>query len=273
MKKGIISTIIILIFAGVVFYFGFVSYKVPNQKVGVLVSKTSGVYKKLISNDKFLWKWECLIPKNTELYTFSKGSYVSNQTYKGALPSAEIYSSLVQGNPDFTFNFDFDIKLSITDEMLLSLVEKGEALGQSELNQFLEEKASMISRVLSQYIIDISENNVITYFDTKKMIDDLQLQSKFSEVVIEDIVIKKASVPDYALYKIAKNSYQKFQDLIDLKLKETAEKKAEQILDDDRAIKKLAQIGELLQKYPELNALLSSASSAADILKTLNEFN
>ena len=51
MKKGFISFIIILLFAGFIFYLGFVSFRVPVGKYGVMTSKTSGVYQKIIENE------------------------------------------------------------------------------------------------------------------------------------------------------------------------------------------------------------------------------
>ncbi len=72
MKKGFISFIIILLFAGFIFYLGFVSFRVPVGKYGVMTSKTSGVYQKIIENEKFCWRWEKVIPKNAEIYVFEK---------------------------------------------------------------------------------------------------------------------------------------------------------------------------------------------------------
>ena len=56
MKKGFISFIIILLFAGFIFYLGFVSFRVPVGKYGVMTSKTSGVYQKIIENENSVKK-------------------------------------------------------------------------------------------------------------------------------------------------------------------------------------------------------------------------
>lgn len=269
--KGIISTFIILIFAGFVFYLGFVSYKVPQGKIGVLVSKTGGTYPKIIKNGEFIWKWECVIPKNTELYVFSKTDYVSNQKFSGALPSADIYSSLIKGSPDFSYSFDFDIHLGIEEDFLLKLVERGEALGQSELNAWFERKAESISREISQVLIGMNEDTVIASYNVPEILKDIKLEEQFPDVKIRDVYVNKASVPDLRLYKMAQSSYDSFQSLLDEKIAEKAQELADSFVADERSVKKLTKIGEMLKEYPELNALLSNGSTA-DVLKALNEY-
>ncbi|WP_147614707.1 hypothetical protein [Treponema pectinovorum] len=270
MKKGFISIVIVLLFSGFVFYLGFVSFSVPAGKYAVMTSKTSGVYKSVIENSKFTWRWEKVIPKNASLYVFSLEPYVCRKSFTGALPSADIYSSLVMGNPDFKYKFDFDIYLKIEKENLVDLVKNENVKNQEELDNFLEATGAKISQDLSQYIIKMNENTVIASYDIQEILKDLDFSKKYPLVKVTSVTVKNASVPDLNLYNIAKNSYEKFQDLIDKKLAEAANEQSQRIMSDERSLKKLEKIGELLKKYPELNSLFSN-STTAEVIKSLNE--
>lgn len=270
MKKGLFSFVIILLFSIFVFYLGFASFSVPAGKYAVMVSKTSGLHKQLIENSKFTWRWEKVIPKNASLYVFSLEPYICRKSFTGSLPSADIYSSLVMGNPDFKYKFDFDIYLKVEKENLIDLVEKENVKNQEELELFLETTGAKISQDLSQHIIKMNENTVIASYDVQEILKELDLSKKYPLVKVSSVTVKNAFVPDLNLYNIAKNSYEKFQDLIDKKLSEAAKEQADKIMGDERSIKKLEKIGELLKKYPELNTLFAD-SSTVEVIKSLNE--
>ncbi len=270
MKKGILSSIIILLFAGFVFYTGYASIKVPSASYGILVSKTSGVYPKLIENGKFCWRWEFLIPRNSKLYIFSDTPRHFKQAFNGELPSASIYSSLIKGNPDFSYSFDFEFYLKIESENLISVFKTENFKSDEDLYSYLENVSLKISRDLSQKLIEMNENTVIASYNVPEIIQSLDLEKKYSPVLLKDVYIKKANVPDLRLYNIARSSYDKFQSVVDEKLSEYASAHAEKIIADENSVKKLTKIGEMLKQYPELNALLSNGSTA-DVLKALND--
>ncbi len=270
MKKVIASIIIILLFAGFVFYLGFVSFKIPVGKYGVMVSKTSGVYKSLLENGKFCWRWEKVIPKNAEIYIFDKEEKLFNESFTGELPSAKIYSSFVKGEPDFSYNFDFELFLKLKPEKLIELVENQNVTTEESLENFLQKTADKISRELSQYIIDLNENTVIASYDVPSIIQKLNLDSKYEFVSIQEVSLKKAVVPDLNLYNFAKNSYQNFQKEVDSKLKELSEQQAQKIMQDESSVKQLSKIAELLRQYPELNNLLTN-ENASEFFKALKD--
>lgn len=272
MKKGIFCAIIILLFLGFVFYLGLVSVKVPAGSYGILQSRTSGVTPKIIENGVFSWQWEAVIPKNAVIHTFTKEKFRSNQKIRGALPSADIYSSLVKGNPDFSYSFDFDITLEVIPESVVTLLKNGEISSQNSLNSYLSEIAEKIADSLCRHLIDSNEENLVALYDIPSALEKLNFAEKYKSVKICDVIMKNASIPDVHLYKIARNSYEKFQALVDSNIGEAASVQAERILTDERSVQKLTKIGELLKQYPELNALLSNGSTA-DVLKALNDLN
>jgi len=270
MKKRIFAFFIILIFLLFVFFLGFVSLRIPSGSVGILTSNTSGVYSRVIENGKFCWRWEALIPKNSKIIKLSKNSLLFNQSFNGSLPSAEIYSALIKGNPDFSYSFDFDILLSVSPEDMPYFVNQKNIQSEDEYMSELKKTAKKIADNLSQKLIQMNENTVIASYDVQFLISELDLQTKYKPVKIDDIYIKKANVPDLKLYKIAQKSYEKFQDIVDEKLSEYAREHADKIMSDERSVKKLTKIGEVLKQYPELNTLLTNGSTA-EVLKAIND--
>lgn len=270
--RGVLSALIVLIFAGFVFFLGYASIRVPVGKYGIMSSKTGGVYPEVIENGNFCWRWELVIPKNAEIFIFTPASHHFSRSFNGALPSAEIYSRLVQGNPDFSYSFDFDIYLSVNKENLAALASANSLKSDDDLDSYLSGVSEKIARDISQKIIEMNENTVIASYNVPEILSSLDLGSKYKPVEISDVFVKKASVPDLALYNLAKSSYQKFQAEVDASLSDYAKAHAETIIDDEKSVKKLEKIGEVLQKYPELNTILSNGSSA-DVLKALSELN
>jgi len=116
----------------------------------------------------------------------------------------------------------------------------------------------------------MNENKVIAVYDLPAILNQMNIQAKYADVTVKEVFVKNASVPDIRLYKIAQNSYEKFQAVVDSELAVFAKEHAQTIMAEERSVKKLTQIGEMLKQYPELNNLLSNGS-AADVLKALNE--
>lgn len=275
MKKGVIkaSVITVLVSAVALYIFiaGTVSLKVDPGKYGVLVSKTSGVHEKIIRNGEFSWNWRCLIPGNTEVIQFSKESFCVSKTIEKSLPSAEIYSSLIKGNPDFTYYFEYDIVLEVTPSQLLSLVKEGKVSDQQQLNEYIDKQSEEIALDMSLYIVESSSGKIIFKYDGNQIIEELKIQDSYPEMTIRSVTVKKSQVPDVELYGLAKKTMEKFQALVDERLEEAAKLHAEQFIVDERAVKKLEKIADVLKQNPELNQLLSNGS-AAEVLKALNDF-
>ena len=116
----------------------------------------------------------------------------------------------------------------------------------------------------------MNENTVIASYNVPEIIENLNLNNKYDSVTVDEILIKKASVPDLNLYNLAKESYKKLQSEIDANLAEYVRQHAQKIIENENPVKKLSKIGEMLKQYPELNSLLSNAS-ASEVLKALND--
>ncbi len=74
MKKAIIKffiwLIVLLAISGTVFFFGWLQFSVPAGSYGVMLSKSGGYYNEVITPGEFSWRWERLVPTNSEILIF-----------------------------------------------------------------------------------------------------------------------------------------------------------------------------------------------------------
>lgn len=84
-------------------------------------SKTGGIYSKPIVPGSFEWRWERLLPTNVTLTAFSTEPVNSVLTVSGTLPGGETYSSLLEGNPSFSYSMTLQITASVAPEDILEL--------------------------------------------------------------------------------------------------------------------------------------------------------
>lgn len=270
MKKGIFASFIFIVFAAFVFCLGLIPLRIPAEKTGVLSSRTGGVYPKVIKNGEFLWKWELLIPKNSNVCIFDQKTLSFTQNFSGELPSSSFYSSFIKGNPNFSYNIAFSISLKPEEDFLVSLVKSGEVSGQSELEHYLGQCAESIciSLIRSDFLWkgDFFKDSA----GLIKLAEQNGIFSKYPQITVTELYIKDISIPDMELYNLARESVKKFQIQVDENLLLEAKEQAEKILSDERSVKKLAKIGQMLKDFPELNSLLSNGNTA-EVLKALNE--
>ena len=195
---------ILIIFAGVVFFIGWIQFSVKPGTCGVLVSKTSGVLKTPVLPGQFAWRWEKLLPTNANLIIFSMDSYKSNQEYSGALPSNEIYEKLLDNNVDFSYNIKMSIVLSMSPEEIVKHVAAKE---------------------IAEYLLNSAKDKVITHpkaldGDTLKLL--ASRNKDFSDIVLQSVEFDNVKIPDFEMYENAKELYETYkkdlQDVIKEKL-------------------------------------------------------
>ena len=143
MKKFFVSFFIILIFCGVCFFIGFVQFHIPQGNYGVMVSKTSGWDKDVITPGKPVWKWEKLLPTNAIVYNFSVVPHSKTYKYQGNLPSGELYSMLLEGTPDFKYEVEIMITGTIKPELLPSIVSGNNITTQPQLDEYIDTRLQL----------------------------------------------------------------------------------------------------------------------------------
>lgn len=257
-RKFLSSFIILIIFAIIVFFFGWIQFLVKPGTCAIMTSKTSGLYKEAIVSGKFLWRWERLLPTNVQLETFSLKSYESNQVVQGFLPSGDIYAKEFDQNLDFSYKFDMNISLNANPQMIYELYKSNKIQNDDDLQKFLEQSAKSLSFIIAQEILKSNENNsdyVQNQILSENFINQILSKNNFSDIQINSVELKNSKIPDVKFYNTIKNFYDSYLENIKSKIDKKAEEQAQKILDEDRNLKRLEQFAELIKKYPELNDL------------------
>jgi hypothetical protein len=244
MKKFIFIFIILIILSGVVFYFGWIQIHIPANSCAVIHTKTSGYDKNVIMSGEFSWRVEKLIPTNMTMYIFNTDPVIiSLPEITGSLPSADIYSTVIPGNPDFDYKMDLTITYSFNIETLPVLVsEKG--LLPDNIEEWYSEKSDFIS----QYVIDYVQKNPVLFYDAEYMEElrnSIQILPEISNIIIDSIYFNNVNFPDLELYNAAKEIY--------FNLLEARENKdIDAINEEKNNLLVLEEYGELLTRYPIL---------------------
>lgn len=152
-KKCIACLIILLVFAGAVFYFGWTQFKVGQGECGVLVSKTSGVNPTPVIPGKFSWHWEFLLPTNAELKLFPLAPHSVIKVVSGSLPSADVYATVYDTPPDFSYRFDFSISARVSPERVVSLVREGTIDDAESLATYLDSFCTAAANRAATFIL------------------------------------------------------------------------------------------------------------------------
>lgn len=257
-KKILWNFIILLIFAIVVFFFGWIQFLVKPGTCAIMTSKTSGLYKEAIIPGKFLWRWEHLLPTNVHLENFSLKSFTSNQIVQGFLPSGDIYSSEFDKNLDFSYRFNMDINLNVNPQKIYELYKSNKIQNDDDLQKFLEQNAKSLSFLIAEEILKSNEND--SFYVQNEILDETFInrilnKNNFDGIQINSIELKNSKIPDVKFYNKIKNFYDAYLENIQSKIDKRAEEQAQKILDEDRTLKRLEQLAELIKKYPELNDL------------------
>lgn len=257
-RKFLSTFIILIIFAIIVFFFGWIQFLVKPGTCAIMTSKTSGLYKEAIVAGKFLWRWERLLPTNVQLETFSLKSFESNQVVQGFLPSGDIYSNEFDKNLDFSYKFDMNISLNVNAQTIYELYKANKIQNDNDLQKFLEQSAKSLSFIIAQEILKSNENNsdyVQNQILSENFINQILSKNNFSGIQINSVELKNSKIPDVKFYNTIKNFYDSYLENIKSKIDKKAEEQAQKILDEDRNLKRLEQFAELIKKYPELNDL------------------
>lgn len=278
MKKFLISIFILIIFAGAIFFIGWGQFAVPAGSYGVMVSKTSGISQKTIVPGEFCWFWERLLPTNTSMRIFSIIPVTRTTTISGELPSADIYSPMLEGSPNFSYKFSVQTKLMMKSNYLPNFVRRTDAKENEQLQEYLNQQGDLIAQEVIQYILskslDNANNLMLLATDTEELKAGINADSKFKDLEISNITVKTAQMPDTELYNIAKASYAEFQAKVKQSLAELTKNQSTITANDYLQIERFARWGKILQEYPILIDFLAvsrdDASKAIGALDSLN---
>ncbi len=204
MKNFFITLFILIILGGVVFYFGWVQFQIPPDSVGVLFTKTRGFEEDPVMPGTFVWRWERLLPTNMTIYTFPLKKLQTEITVSGSLPSADLYATVLPGEPDFHYTVTVSVLYSI-DPVNLPRLLKEQSYGADLLQQLgtvLEESGGA---VLTKYMYRaVNENRHILDFG-----EDIEgyFAEEFPYLTFHALNPVILDLPDIGLYREAKTQY------------------------------------------------------------------
>lgn len=270
-KRFFANVIVLVIFAAVVFFVGWVQFAVKPGSCALMESKTGGLYPKPIVAGVFTWRWERLLPTNVTLTKFTLGIQKESATASGKLPSDELYASfLPDRDVDFSYSVSADVSLSFSPEAVHSLFSQGKIFTDDDLKSYSAAASSLFVSLLANYLIEKGQSPQNASLSQEEIHSIIQkYPDDFDGVSVLSAQIVSSKIPDISLYERLKADCSSYLDLLKDKMDEQAQKQAELSISQEKTIVQLERLGEVLSKYPQLEELFKT-DEGAKILDSLN---
>ena len=259
MKKFIFFLILIILIAGTVFYFGWI--RIPENSYGIFFSSLTGYDKNVLETGNFYFRWQRLIPKNSEIHIINNPIRRRNITINGTLPSGDIYSQILHGNPDFSYSASIAATYSANKGFLMGDDRNIAAFIQTGIDNFFTETDAQIQSLIKNYIeagflASSIEDPQPATLERPDIFSAETLQSLISSsihnVEISELTVTARNLPDINLYRIAAIQYMEIANdkknfLLELELSAAAHS-----AEFARRLETLSQYAELLSQFPIL---------------------
>ena len=278
MKKIIIPLVLLVILAGVAFYFGWIQIKLPAGTYAVIFTKTKGWDEEVTQPGVFSWRWERLLPTNMEIHYFTLEPYTSRISSRGSLPSASDYRQILDPAPDFDFSVSLTVTYTINPDALPQLIAQNR-LTQDTVAEWYKKTEELVASKTAEFIReaaakpDFAAKLGATGSGLDTALAD-RLALALPEADVQTVVIKDFRVPDTDLYLAAKELY---LDFARQRKESFAAALSEIAWTDARAEQHftvLKRYGELITQYPMLLELISlKEGDLATILKDIDAFS
>ena len=277
MKAFLIVLVILVILAGVGFYFGWVQIQLPSEHYAVVFTKTGGYDEEVIRPGEFSWRWQRLIPTNMTLYIFDLHPRSQVITFQGSLPSAELYSSILPENPDFTYRGEIDVIFTVAPERLPALVAE-QKLVPEQLDDFFQAK----TEILSESILETLRETDTDPADSQALsrLAERELAASAPDLQITSLKVRVRNIPDSELYELARTSYRELVQTRDRSRAEAVARLAEEQVRAENAraaeraeLEALREYGELLEEHPILLKAMAVQKLSGEQVISIPEFD
>ena len=260
MKKFLVTFFILLVIAGLGFFFGWAQMGIPPDSFGVIVSKSHGVHSNLIKPGEFNWIWYKLIPTNAKTVALRLADVSRDFSVKSVLPSGRIYSGLVGIDTDFSWEIDAAFSFRLLSDAIVPLVAVNTIGSQEELSRYENDLAGQIKELILRRMNSseefVSQLEILLKEGTSPLLER-EIDGQFPQITGFSIVIKSVKIPDFAMYRAAKGLYEDYiakqREYIAIDLME----KARNQMEIYSRLGELELYGALLSKYPVLLDYLS----------------
>ena len=280
LRKLWIFTLIGLVCALALFFFGWTQFSVPAGKYGIMLSKSGGYYPRAIIPGNFTWRWERLVPTNAQILVFDLTPRQVNYTADGSLPLADRYDKVLNTKDDFSWAFGIEALVTLKPDRLVSIVEKNTIQTQDALESYSDSHIrAALQTIMYRYVSELIDNpyeyqQVKTdYRVLSEKIKDELTKAASQDFSVEAVTLTKLTIPDIHTYKIAEQAYNIYEQQREMLLAETAAKEAQYSASEQFQIERLTKWGDFLAKYPHIIELIAVAQqdskTALNALKSL----
>ena len=212
MKKAIFwfifKLIVLAIISGAIFSIGYVQFIVPLGKYGVMLSKSSGYYEKLISHDEFTWRWERLIPTNTVVLTFDLSPVTMEKNIDGVLENGERYAKVLANGAVFSWKASIKVKVNIRHDRVIETLKANNIRTQEALEAYVNERlSSIITSSIEDSVAFYQEHSDEYTMESFKAKCKKQLEETPFPLVKLEIISFQFTSPDFKTYSVAREAY------------------------------------------------------------------
>ena len=212
MKKAIFwfifKLLVLTAIAGAIFFVGYVQFRVPLGKYGVMLSKSSGYYEKLISHDEFAWRWEPLLPTNAVVLTFDLSPITIEKDVNGMLENGERYAKVLANGAVFSWNAHIKLKLNILHNKVIEAIKTNNIKTQEALQSFINEKLeSLIANAVEEAVSFYQEHSDEYTIENFKTRCKNYFEKNLFPLVELEITSFQFTSPDFKTYSVAREAY------------------------------------------------------------------
>jgi hypothetical protein len=267
MKAFLIILVILVVAAGVVFYFGWIQIQLPPDHYGVIFTKTGGYDSRVVRPGEFVWRWEALVPTNLTLYRFDLEPRQVEVSFDRNLPSAELYASVLPDKPAFVVRGRLQVTFTLAPDSLPGLV-KEKSLTPDGLGAFYDTAARDMTETLQLQLRNLEPAELQRPLEPALR---EALAARMPYLQVTALVVQGLEMPDMELYQLARQSYRNLADVYQREREQaTVRLAAEQAQADRRSAEEesrlasLRKYGELFNEYPVLLKALAIEKLGGD---------
>ncbi|HON88917.1 MAG TPA: hypothetical protein P5519_00215 [Spirochaetia bacterium] len=252
-KKLIVRLILLLIVSLIVFFFGWINWRIQPGCFAIYISKTSGIQHTVIKPGDFVWKLEALLPTNVKLLQFKPLMYTDSFELTGTLPSAEAYKAFIGGNPDFSWKLSVSCSISYNYDSLPELYENAGISSSEQLEELLKQQSPLIMQTIQEQLFILTPMDVTGMLQGEYTVKIREILSKkFPDLYISNISVKFIQLPDISTYTVAANLYENYIEKFQKALEPALLVAASKAVQEQVELEQLRKYGELFKQYPEL---------------------
>lgn len=286
MKRFMILLIVLVLLGAAVFGVGYVPIRVPAGTVAVLHSRTSGWDPQPIVGGVFAWRWQLLIPTNTTIHLFPVEPQSVRIRSTTLLPSADLYRSYLEGQPDLSQEVAVRISYRITPDTLAQLAPAGmQPDGLAEWYRATSDELGTTALAVAERAIrsgasTIDETGVTAVAAIAGTLSEEigeRILSRRPDIELTAVVVEELRLPDLDLYRQGREIYNTVNAAREAALTAAVQNAAVRQANLDQRIDTLERYGEIMTSFPVLLEYLDIAARHGsdpldlDLIEELNE--